>query len=215
MMMVAVLSASAQYAPGKWSLQTKFGFGASQLTNMEKIPMANVTLDTKFKGAKMIGLEVEYQASKLLGISAGLTHTWQGTTWDDFTDTDNIKYKEPSIDLEYINVPVIANFYVVRGLALKAGFQIGYLVDADIYLRTESSLDGRDLTITTKLDMEKDCNKVDLSIPVGISYETTKHWVWGATYNIGLSKVNKESVSGEKDCKNGVFMLSFGYKFDL
>ena len=213
-MMLAVLSANAQYEPGKWAIQIKFGFGAAQLTNMEKIPLSNSTLDNKLIGAKTLGLDVEYQVSKMLGLSIGLSHNWQGSGWEDYSD-NGVKYKEPQIDLEYLCLPVIANFYVCKGLALKTGIQVGYLTDADISVRQESSLDGRDLTVTSSLDMKKDCKDIDLSIPVGISYEFRSHFVLDARYNIGLTKVNKESIDGVKDSKNGVFMLTFGYKFDL
>jgi opacity protein-like surface antigen len=82
-------------------------------------------------------------------------------------------------------------------------------------MHTESSFEGRDLTTKTTLDIEKDCNKIDLSIPVGISYEFRSHFVIDARYNIGLTKVNKESVSGVKDYKNNVVSLTVGYKFAL
>lgn len=214
-MMVVALSASAQFEPGKWAMQFRFGFGASQLSNMEKIPMGGGELDTQFKGASSWGLDFEYQATKLLGVSIGLNRTSQGSAWEDYTDATQVKYKDPEVDLDYINVPLIANFYVTKGLALKTGLQLGYLINADLSMHTESSFEGRDLTTKTTLDIEKDCNKIDLSIPVGISYEFPSHFVIDARYNIGLTKVNKEDVFGPKDNKNGVFMLSFGYKFDL
>ena len=50
----------------------------------------------------------------------------------------------------YLNIPVLANVYVVPGLAVKLGVQPGFMVDKD--------------------DAE-DVNTFDLSIPVGLSYE--------------------------------------------
>ena len=214
-MMMVVLGASAQYEPGKWSMQIKFGFGASQLTNMEKIPMDEGKMSAQWKSSSTIGLDVEYQVSKLLGLSLGVNRTNQGGGWENFTDASNIKYEDPRIDLDYINVPLIANFYVYKGLALKAGLQAGFLVDADFVMMTKSNYEGRDLSLESTLEMDKDCQKVDFSIPVGISYEFRSHFVLDARYNIGLTKVNKESIFGSKDSKNGVLMFTFGYKFDL
>ena len=214
-MLVAVLCAKAQYEPGKWAILIKGGHGASHLTNMERIPLSDSNLDPQFISSSVFGMDVEYQVSKQLGLSVGLNRSWQGSGWEEFTDANNIKYKDPQIKLEYINVPLLANFYVYKGLALKTGLELGYLIDADACVRTESSLDGRDLTVKTTIDMEKDCKKFDLSVPVGISYEFKRHWVLDARYNIGLTKVNKEHVFGEKDNKNGMFIFTFGYKFDI
>ena len=36
-----------------------------------------------------------------------------------------------------------------------------------------------------------------------------------ARYNIGVTRVNKEQVEGDKDWKNGVFRVTVGYKFKL
>lgn len=216
MMMMAVLGAKAQYDPGTWSMQIKFGFGASTMTNMESIPMnEGVSLDTQYAGASMYGLDVEYQATKWLGVSLGFNCSNQGTEWKDYTDADNIKYRDPQVSLSYLNVPLVANFYVLKGLALKAGVQAGFLTSADVSMRVKTVLAGHDVTTKTSVDVEDDCNKVDFSIPVGISYETKSHFVLGATYNIGVSKVNKNKIFGEKDNRNGMFMLNFGWKFDL
>ena len=213
-LLVTSLSANAQYAPGTWSLQAKFGFGASQLTNMEKIPLSNSNADTQFKGAAMIGVDVQYQISNLLGIQFGLNHWWQGSGWENFVE-DNVKYEDNKFALEYISLPVLANFYVCKGLALKTGVQLGYLVDADVEMTAKAKMDNYKVTNITSIDMEDDCKKFDVSIPVGISYETSSDWIFGAQYNIGMPKVNKESYEGVKDSKNGVFMFTVGWKFKL
>src|SRR3712207_7766608 len=54
-------------------------------------------------------------------------------------------FRSPS----YINVPIMANVYVVNGLAVKLGVQPGFAVDK----------------------ADSDINTVDFSIPVGASYE--------------------------------------------
>lgn len=46
---------------------------------------------------------------------------------------------------------------------------------------------------------------------MGVSYEFS-NVVIDARYHLGLTKINKE---GDKSMKNSVFMLTFGYKFDI
>jgi hypothetical protein len=64
-------------------------------------------------------------------------------------------------------------------------------------------------------DFKDTLEKFDLSIPMGISYEFKVPIVIDLRYNLGLTKVNKESVSGVKDYKNNVVSLTVGYKFAL
>ena len=91
-LLVTSLSASAQYDPGTWSMQVKFGFGASQLTNMEKIPLSDSNADSKFKRASMFGVDAQYQVANWFGIQSGINFWWQGCGWEGFVE-DNIKFE--------------------------------------------------------------------------------------------------------------------------
>ena len=54
-------------------------------------------------------------------------------------------------------------------------------------------------------------NKVDLSIPIGLSYEISD-FVIDARYNFGLTHIYKDDPGSSK---NGVIMLTEGYKIPL
>ena len=96
----------------------------------------------------------------------------------------------------YLNVPVLANVYVVPGLAVKLGVQPGFMVDKD------------------KDGYKGEVNTFDLSIPVGLSYEYN-NFVLDGRYNWGVTKINKNSVKGADDTRNSVFQITLGYKFSL
>lgn len=96
--------------------------------------------------------------------------------------------------MDYINVPLLANVYVTKGLAIKAGPQVGFMTRAK-----DEDEDIKDI-----------CNKVDFSIPVGLSYEFS-NFIIDARYNIGVSKIVKGASSG----RNSVIMLTVGYKIPL
>ena len=114
-------------------------------------------------------------------------------------------------NLEYINVPVMAKFYVTKGLSLNAGLQVGFMTKAKV------KGDG------TNVDIKSICNKADFSIPLSIAYEFENGLSFEARYTGGLTNVIKESAIKEaglkydieKDNKNEVFMLTVGYKFSL
>ncbi len=114
------------------------------------------------------------------------------------------KADDVKLNLDYINIPILANFYVAKGFALKAGiqpaFNVSNKVKSDgVSVDWNEYMGGTDAEIKT----------FDFSIPVGASYEISD-FVIDARYNFGLTKVAKAF-----DSKNSVFQLTVGYKFDL
>lgn len=188
MLMAAVLLSSvvafAQHAVGAFSIQPKVGITIANMTNSE----ANA------KVGLIAGAEAEYQATSLLGISFGALYSMQGTTSD-----------EEKIKTEYVNVPILLNFYVAKGFALKAGIQPGF--------RTKGELEGNIAGNKISVDAGQLFKDVDFSIPVGLSYEVSS-FVLDARYNWGLTKVFDTSKL-DVDTKNSVFQITLGYKFDL
>ena len=225
-LMVAALSASAQFQPGTFSIQPKIGFGVSTISNAEDI---DVDLGNHTYGIEKVpnvgihvGVEFEYQAKKWLGIAAGLNYTRQGSAWENYkVKLDGVKLQSfnNNLDLGYINLPIVANFYVVKGLALKTGVQFGFLTDAHIRNSVRAEMKDGDTKVVNLTEhstsIHKDCEKFDLAIPVGISYEFKHHFVIDARYYFGLLKVNKLEEIGEDNSFNRSFQLSFGYKYGL
>jgi hypothetical protein len=153
-----------------------------------------------------------------------LTYGEQGSGYEDYEynySGAKVELKDLKVDLDYLNIPVVANYYLFRGFAVKAGVQFGFLTTAKIKGKTITTINGS--TTTTEMEDKKIGNqdfkdtleKFDLSIPMGISYEFKVPIVIDLRYNLGLTKVNKESVSGVKDYKNNVVSLTVGYKFAL
>ncbi len=188
-MLVATVAAKAQFAPGTWSLQPKVGIELTEISYD----------DAKLKFGLGAGVEGQYQINNWLGVSAALMYQQQGSK------VKNSSYK---IKLEYINIPVMAKFYVTKGLSLNAGMQFGFLTTAKI----DSD------------DIKSYCNKVDVSIPLSIAYELPMGVTFEARYTTGLTNVFKEAygfpgTSSDADKllydKNEVLMLTVGYKFAL
>ena len=176
-MMLAAVTVSAQEV-GQAFLKPMVG---GTLTNVTKA-------DGKMKFGLVAGAEFGYMCSEKFGITAGALYTMQGAKG---------KNGMPDLKLEYINVPVLANYYVAPGFAIKAGVQAGFM--------TKAKSDGDDL--------KEFYNKVDFSIPVGISYEFSD-FVIDARYNFGLSKIGKKEYTDTSN-KNSVIMLTLGYKISF
>lgn len=234
-MMVATLGASAQYEPGTFSLQAKVGVSGSTLSNSTDITVgtlqnslsymrglpANILETTLEKGAAggfNAGVDLEYQAAKWLGLSVGVGYLKQGMGWDSFKfNQDGVKYRitDPKISLGYVTVPVIANFYVYKGLALKSGVQFGFLTDAHLSAQVSANGNREYMQSQMERSMKSSYETFDIAIPVGISYEFPGHLVFDARYNIGLKPVNKIANPDGKDNKNQSFVFTLGYKFKL
>ncbi len=180
-LVLSSVGAFAQYQGGEFTIQPKVGLNAASTTSD----------DAEFKAGFVGGVEGEYHFNKLVGLSVGALYSQEGGK-DKKTEA---KYK-----LDYINVPVLVNFYVAKGLAVKAGFQPGFKVSSKV----TGSKAG--VTVTADVDNVK---SVNFSIPVGISYEY-QNVCLDARYNAGVTE-----LSSKGDAKGQVFQLTLGYKFAL
>ena len=198
-MVLSSVGAFAQYEGGEFTIQPKIGGNEATLTNLTE------NLDGGSRSGLVIGAEAEYHLNKTLGISAGLLYSQQGSK---ITIKYNSTEKKITEKLDYINIPILANIYVVKGLALKVGVQPGFNVHASKHQATSDN----NTSISSENDL--DVEKFDFSIPMGISYEFGGGFCFDGRYNLGLTKINKEG-DGIKDIKNSVIQLTFGYKFKL
>lgn len=121
--------------------------------------------------------------------------------------------------LDYINIPIIAKYYVIDGLAIEAGPQIGFMVSAN----AESKLDlsGIDPSIAEliedgfqsgDIDISDQTKGLDFGLALGASYRLNMGVFFGARYNFGLSNINDVDGSNVKN-QNNVFQISAGYSF--
>lgn len=221
-MMVAAVSAKAQFEPGTFSIQPKAGFSVTWLSNMPDLPMSqagfNSDLDKSATIGALLGAEAEYQLTRQFSLAAGVNYSLQGSGWKD-TDFavagQVVKLQDAKIELGYVNVPVTANYYLFQGFAVKAGVQFGFLTNASVKATTKTTISGVDQKNESDTDFMDECKKFDISIPMGVSYQFKVPVTLDLRYNLGLTKVNKESYPGEDDYKNNVIQLTVGYKFAL
>ena len=120
-MAVCCLTANAQkmrHDAGSITIQPMIGFSVGTWRG-ETSGTTSTSNDARVGLA--IGAEGEYYTTTdWLSISAAVKYEQLG--WK-FKDVDAAK-------LDYINIPVMANFYVAKGFALKVGLQPGFLVNA-------------------------------------------------------------------------------------
>ena len=168
--------------------------GAKAGVNLANITNAEADMKTGFH----VGVLAEIFINEKFSVQPELLYSSQGAK----SKVEGIEYKS---SLDYINIPIMAKYYVMDGLSVQAGPQVGFLVKA------EDKISGGIASGTR--DIKDELQSVDFGINLGAGYELPMGVFFDARYNLGLSKINKESESGMKDLKNGVFQISVGYKF--
>ena len=220
-----VTAANAQFEKGTWSLQPFLGGSISSITNVGSFDIDDgIELKKRTRVGYIIGGEAEYQFAKKFSVAAGINYTTQGCGWKDIDYFDGgakIKIKDQSDVLGYIKIPIVANYYIFKGFAVKAGVQFGFMVSSKFFAHGEADYDlfrdgvKREVDLYGYVDMKDQYKKFDFSIPVGVSYQFKTPIVIDARYQIGLTRLNKYTADGVKDSRNSVFTLTVGYKFGL
>lgn len=204
-LMAVTLSAQAQHEQGDITIQPRVGFTISNITDGDKSKL-NLAY----------GVDFERFFTDQFSLSLGLMFTNQGCKIDmekyniimDNDKNPNSTSNTAKLNIYYGSLPIMANYYVLPGLALKAGVQPAFRVKA----RIENGDEKRDFDNMIDYLFDGEGNKLntfDLSIPVGLSYE-----IIGITadvrYNFGVTKMISNT---DKGIYNKVFMVTLGYKF--
>lgn len=199
MALIAIsLSAQAQHEEGDVTIQPKVG-----------ITISNITDGDKSKVNLAYGVEFERFFTDQFSASLGVVFTDQGCKYDIYSaDGAGNVSDEMKLDIYYGTLPIMANYYVLPGLALKAGIQPAFRVKAKIKYKGEK-VDFDNYIDTLFPGEGNKLNTFDLSIPVGFSYEF-KGITFDARYNIGVTKLISNT---DESIYNKVFIMTLGYKF--
>ena len=175
----------AQNEVGQLTIQPKVGVNIANITDAD---------DADPRIGLAAGAEFEYGLTDNIGLSAGVLYSMQGvkTTIID----DDCTWK-----LDFLNVPILANFYVAKGFAVKLGVQPGFKLSSKAKFKGSGG--------SKEVEVEDGVKSVDLSIPVGLSYQY-QNIVFDARYNWGATNIVEDS-----DSKHSVFQITVGYKFSL
>jgi len=205
-MAAVVLTMSAQQTVGTFSIQPRLGLNLSGFSGKDAD-------GSSYKVGFTAGVEGEYQFNRILALSVGAMYSQEGCSVD---ERDGAKMK-----IDYLNIPVLLNAYVAKGLAVKVGVQPGFKLSSNI------SAEG----ITVDFNAMK---TMDISIPVGLSYEY-RNLVLDARYNWGLANIvdgdklrdyykmitvnggtiDTQDMPANPSMKNTFFTFTVGYRFQL
>lgn len=190
----------------------KIKLGVKAGLNLSSLSFDESELNSSNKTGFTAGIMVEIPLAKNFSLQPELLYSEQGSK-SSFSDQDvtNSNYKS-TIDLNYLNIPVMVKYYVLKGLSVQAGPQIGILLKAnnkyqDNFLGYENheSFNLKDYT-----------TGIDTSVNFGLGYQFKDKFYTDLRYNISYSNVFKEGDANHfinNDMKNRVFQISIGYFF--
>ncbi|MEM6718188.1 MAG: porin family protein [Bacteroidota bacterium] len=179
--------------------QKKFSFGFKGGLNIASIGGDNSD-GTSPRIGLHLGVMGELSLSDKFSIQPELVYSQQGVKQDvAFTNQGmTIATAELEARYNYLNLPILAKYYITENFSVEAGPQIGFLVSAE--------QEGGGVSV----DADEVVNNIDFSAGVGLGYKLNNGLNFNARYNIGLSDINDVAGTTDKNF-NGVLQLSIGY----
>ena len=171
-----------------------------------------------------IGAEAQYQFNKTFGLSVGAFYAQQGVKWNVKGFKDDIKtigtngeekilgqivFKD-NLVLNYntLDIPVMANFYVWEGLALKVGLEPQITLSNNVNGEFVIIKDEKEHIGTSN---EYKLRSFGLSLPVGASYEYN-NVIIDLRYHLGLTNLENNNTYYNTDHRSRMVTLTVGYK---
>jgi hypothetical protein len=180
---VAIFSLSTMNAQGGVQFGAKAGANFSNL-NGDDADEAGLDGRTNFH----VGGVVNIGINEWFSLQPELIYSMQGYEYD-------ILGESVTGRLNYINIPIMADFTIAEGLSLQGGPQIG--------INVTSEEEGLGETVDTEAE------STDISTGIGAQYELPMGLFFQARYMIGFSDVFEDV-----DAKNSVISLSVGWFFN-
>ena len=171
--------------------QEGINFGVKAGVNFATITGDDVD-DVKSRTSFHFGVFTEISISDKFSVQPELLYSSQGAKSDNSGD---------ELKLDYLNLPIMAKFYVAEGFSLEAGPQVGFLMSAKF------DVDGG------SEDIKDETSDIDFGLNFGLGFQMETGLSFGARYKLGLSNILDFEGSDDFKNQNGVFQISVGYMF--
>lgn len=181
-----------------------FAFGAANAQEVSYgakagLNLSNFTGDAEGNSMKVgfqVGGFAEIMISDKFAIQPELLFSAQGAKMEEKYDGETFKY---DMNFNYLNIPVMAKYYISEEFSVEAGPQIGFLMSA------KAKGDGG------SEDVKDLYNSTDFGFNAGVGYNVTENINLGLRYTAGLSNIAKDS--GDYKVGNSNIAFAVAYKF--
>ncbi len=146
--------------------------------------------DNKMKVAPHFGMYTEVFFDYFLMMQAEILFSFQGhAALDDFSS---------SLNLTYLNIPVMARYNLGYNLNVHAGIQFGFLLSANQVYTDQ------------KFDVKDQFKGMELGLPIGVGYDfMDRKFNVTARYIIGLNNIAQSDLPADVR-HNNVLQVSLG-----
>lgn len=192
----------------------KVKIGVKAGLNIASLTFDENELESSQKTGFTAGIMAEIPLAKNFSVQPEVLYSQQGMKFS-YSDIDvaNSSYKS-TINLNYLNIPVMLKYYVLKGLSVQAGPQIGILLKSNNkYQDNFLGYDNHE-----NYNLSDYTNAFDTSVNLGLGYQFKDKFYVDLRYNISYSDVFKEANSNgnyviNSDMRNRVFQITIGYFF--
>lgn len=190
----------------------KVKIGVKAGLNISSLAFDENEMNSSSRTGFTAGVMVEIPLAKNFSLQPELLYSQQGGKTSFFdSEVTNSNYKG-TIELNYLNIPLMLKYYVAKGLSVQAGPQIGILLKAnnkyeDNFLGYENH---------ESFNLKDYSTGIDTSVNFGLGYQFKDKFYTDLRYNISYSNVFKDGDANyfiNQDMKNRVFQISLGYFF--
>jgi len=155
--------------------------------------------DQRSRTSFHVGVVGELPVADIFSLQAEVLYSGQGVkakvpAGGILGGSDDVEYQ-----LDYINVPVLAKFYITKGLSVEAGPQFDFLVNEEYDFNPDS--DPGDVETNN-------AEKFGFGVAGGLTFQTEMGLFASGRYTYGFTDVIEDA-----DIHNSVFQISIGYKF--
>lgn len=192
---VFVFCYSSLFAQIKPEFGIKFGINLADMRTDENTLSPRSTFH--------FGIEAEQTLSSKWGLQAEFVYSRQGNVRRGRTE-EGVKF-DNILALDYLNIPIFANYYIKDGLYFSTGMQLGFLLRAQIQETVGVN--------SNQQRVDSFYKNADFGMLLGAGYKTDWGFNVGLRYNWGFTNVLKDSVEYTSVERNSVLQLYMSYRF--
>lgn len=165
----------------EWAFGPKVGVNFSSVNGWE---------GARTRKGVVAGMFLERMIAPALAIQTDILYSMEGFRLKSSGETTKV-------NLDYIKMPIVLKYYLVRGLNLQLGGQVGYLVTKNL----ENN--------TLGYNLEHYTNRFSVDMVAGLSYDFCFGLILEGRYTTGVTKI----FNNGSGIANGTLQVAAGWRF--
>jgi hypothetical protein len=179
------------------SAYAQISFGPRLGLNISKISFTEDDFKTGFRPGFVVGGVANYKIMEKLSVQAELVYSSESSSEERISSGT-----KGHLTMGFIQLPILAQYELIKGLCAEAGPQIGFLLSAK-----ESYGGGSGNNIKPYY------KKTDIRFPIGVGYKLPVDGLSaGIRYSFSLTKLNNVEVGGG-NLKFHTIQIAATYRF--